>query len=71
VGPAPEVLASERDQTGRTHYDRVREYYRTQEVDAYDINFYYDRESDCLTDWFYKGDRSMRESGFDSLNRLV
>jgi len=24
----------------------VREY-RTQEVDAYDINFYYDRESDC------------------------
>jgi len=21
---------SERDQTGRTHYDRVREYYRTQ-----------------------------------------
>lgn len=69
-GPAPEVVASERDATGRTHYDRVREYYRTQQVDAYDISFYYDRESDRLTNLFYKGDRSMRESGFDSSNRF-
>src|SRR5436309_12968978 len=30
-GPAPEVLADERDAAGRTHYDRVREYYRRHE----------------------------------------
>src|SRR5207248_785447 len=28
-GPAPEVVSGERDEEGRTHYDRVREYYRT------------------------------------------
>ncbi|MEP0772336.1 alpha,alpha-trehalase [Trichocoleus sp. ST-U1] len=69
-GPAPEVLISERDEEGRTHYDRVREYYRTFAVEAYDVNLYYDRQSDRLTDLFYKGDRSMRESGFDISNRF-
>ena len=29
TGPAPEVVSDERDAQGRTHYDRVREYYRT------------------------------------------
>jgi alpha,alpha-trehalase len=69
-GPAPEVLISERDEAGRTHYDRVREYYRQFKVEAYDISLYYDQEQDCLTDLFYKGDRSMRESGFDISNRF-
>ncbi len=69
-GPAPEVLVSEKDEQGRTHYDRVREYYRQFEVNDYDLSLYYDRETDTLTDLFYKGDRSMRESGFDITNRF-
>jgi alpha,alpha-trehalase len=68
-GPAPEVVAGERDAQGRTHYDRVREYYRTHEVTAYDKALYYVAEADSLTPLFYKGDRSMRESGFDPSNR--
>jgi alpha,alpha-trehalase len=69
-GPAPEVVSDERDEAGRTHYDRVREYYRTHEVTDYDVSLYYDRAADRLTDLFYKGDRSMRESGFDPSNRF-
>jgi alpha,alpha-trehalase len=70
LGPAPEVVASERDDAGRSHYDRVREYYRENSVDDYDVALYYDRESDRLTEYFYRGDRSMRESGFDITNRF-
>ena len=66
TGPAPEVIADELDEHGRTHYDRVRQYYRTHQV----TNDYYDREEDRLTDLFYKADRSMRESGFDPSNRF-
>jgi alpha,alpha-trehalase len=69
-GPAPEVLADERDAAGLSHYDRVREYYKTHEVTDYDVSRYYDRKADRLTDLFYKGDRSMRESGFDPSNRF-
>ncbi|NJN02289.1 MAG: alpha,alpha-trehalase [Leptolyngbyaceae cyanobacterium SL_1_1] len=69
-GPAPEVVASERDEAGRTHYDRVREYYREHEITDYDVSLYYDREADRLTELFYQGDRSMRESGFDITNRF-
>jgi alpha,alpha-trehalase len=69
-GPAPEVQSSERDDSGRTHYDRVREFYRTHDVSDYEIAQYYDRTRDQLTPLFYKGDRSMRESGFDPSNRF-
>ena len=69
-GPAPEVLSDEKDAQGRTHYDRVREYYRTQAFTDYDVGQYYDRKKDELTPLFYKGDRSMRESGFDPSNRF-
>ena len=69
-GPAPEVISDERDEKGRTHYDRVKEYYRTHEIKDYDLGQYYNREKDELTDLFYKGDRSMRESGFDPSNRF-
>ena len=69
-GPAPEVISDERDDKGRTHYDRVKEYYRTHEVKDYDLSQYYNREKDELTDLYYKGDRSMRESGFDPSNRF-
>jgi alpha,alpha-trehalase len=69
-GPAPEVISDERDERGRTHYDRVKEYYRTNEVKDYDLTQYYDKQRDELTALFYKGDRSMRESGFDPSNRF-
>jgi len=68
-GPAPEALADEKDAQGRTHYDRVREYYKTHKIDDYDVSRFYDAADDRLTDLFYKGDRSMRESGFDPSNR--
>jgi alpha,alpha-trehalase len=70
TGPAPEVLADEKDEQGRTHYDRAREYYRTHDVTDYDESLVYDSRRDRLTDLFYKGDRSMRESGFDPSNRF-
>ncbi len=72
-GPAPEVLSDEKDAQGRTHYDRIREYYRDHPEAAkgdYDLDRYYDRKNDRLTPLFYKGDRSMRESGFDPSNRF-
>ena len=34
-GPAPEVVTDERDDQGRTHYDRAREFYRTRQVTDY------------------------------------
>jgi alpha,alpha-trehalase len=69
-GPAPEVLSDEKDAQGRTHYDLVRDYFRTHEVTDYRLNQYYDKQTDTLTPLFYKGDRSMRESGFDPSNRF-
>ncbi len=69
-GPAPEVLSGERDEEGRDHYDLVKEYYRTHEVKDYDLSKFYNKEKDELTPLFYKGDRSMRESGFDPSNRF-
>ncbi|MGA9996873.1 MAG: trehalase family glycosidase [Pyrinomonadaceae bacterium] len=69
-GPAAEVLSDEKDAQGRTHYDRVKEYYRTHEFTDYDVSQYYDKGKDELTPLFYKGDRSMRESGFDPSNRF-
>jgi alpha,alpha-trehalase len=69
-GPAPEVLSAERDAKGRTHYDLVRDYFRTHQVNDYRLSQYYDKKTDTLTPLFYKGDRSMRESGFDPSNRF-
>ena len=69
-GPAPEVDSAERDGQGRTEYDRVRAYYRTHRVTDYDVSQYYDAHRDALTPLFYKGDRSMRESGFDPSGRF-
>ncbi len=69
-GPAPEVLAAERDSQGRTHYDLVKQYFRTHRITDYDASQYYDAEHDRLTPLFYKGDRSMRESGFDPSDRF-
>ncbi len=68
-GPAPESVSAERDAQGRTHYDLVREYFRTHAITDYDVSQYYDAKKDQLTPLFYKSDRSMRESGFDPSNR--
>ncbi|HEX3879580.1 MAG TPA: trehalase family glycosidase [Bryobacteraceae bacterium] len=69
-GPAPEVISSEREPGGFTHYDRVLQYFRTHGVDDYDISQYYDAKTNRLKPLFYKGDRSMRESGFDPSGRF-
>lgn len=69
-GPAAEVLSDEKDAEGRTHYDRAREYYRTHDVTDYSEELYYNAKRDELTDLFYKGDRTMRESGFDPSSRF-
>lgn len=69
-GPAPEVVCSERDEAGHTHYDRVREHYRQHSISDYDLSLFYDSEADVLTEQFYVGDRSMRESGFDISDRF-
>jgi len=70
AGPAPEVLASERDSRGKGDYDLIRDYFRSHVISDYDVSQYYDAAHDRLTDLFYKGDRSMRESGFDPSNRF-
>jgi alpha,alpha-trehalase len=73
-GPAPEVVAGERDSEGRSHYDRVRAFFREHpdvlaEIDPRGGRFY-DRAADRLTDEYYVADRSMRESGFDPTDRF-
>ena len=69
-GPAPEVIASERDHGGITHYDRVLDYFRKHRMEDYDVSQNYDAKAHRLTPLFYKGDRSMRESGFDPSSRF-
>ena len=69
-GPAPEVVSGESDVRGHTVYDLAREYFRTHTVRDYDSSQYYNRQENQLTTLFYKGDRSMRESGFDPSNRF-
>jgi alpha,alpha-trehalase len=70
AGPAPEVLSGEADKDGEGAYDRIKEFYRTHKVDDYDVKLFYDSAQDKLTDLFYVGDRSMRESGYDPSNRF-
>ena len=69
-GPAPEVVMGEQDAEGQSHYDRIRAYYRENDVAAYEESLFYDAQADTLTSLFYKADRSMRESGFDPSNRF-
>ncbi|WP_152053111.1 trehalase family glycosidase [Tautonia marina] len=67
-GPAPEVISKERDRLGRTHYDRVSEYFEKYLVREYDVQAYF--QNGELTSRFYQGDRSMRESGFNPTDRF-
>ncbi|MBZ5624269.1 MAG: alpha,alpha-trehalase [Acidobacteriia bacterium] len=69
-GPAPEVLSAEKDAEGHTHYDLVKKYFGTHKILDYDVGEYFDPGRDILTMLFYKGDRSMRESGFDPSDRF-
>ena len=69
-GPAPEVLSAEKDPQGRNHYDLVKDYFRAHDVGDYDLTQYFDRAHGQFKPLFYKGDRSMRESGFDPSNRF-
>ncbi len=78
-GPADEVVASEKDEAGHTHYDRIADEFRAllglepeerEHLLGYPLELYYDASSDRLTDLFYQGDRSMRESGYDPSDRF-
>lgn len=78
-GPADEVVASEKDEHGLTHYDRIKNDFRElaglpsqecEELLGYPLSLYYDRDKDELTELFYLGDRSMRESGYDPSDRF-
>jgi alpha,alpha-trehalase len=69
-GPSQEVLSGEKDQAGRTHYDRVLDWLKTHAVSDYDASRFYDRKRDVLTELYYVADRSMRESGYDPSNRF-
>ena len=42
-GPAPEVVASERDAHGEGDYDLIRDHFRTHAVSDYDLSQYYGR----------------------------
>jgi alpha,alpha-trehalase len=68
--PAPEVVYGERDAQDRNEYDRVREYYRAHLAEDPSLSRYYDAEHKQLTPLFYRGDRAMRESGFDISGRF-
>jgi alpha,alpha-trehalase len=69
-GPGPEVVSAERNAQGLTHYDLVKDYFKTHKITDYEVDQYFDRKTDQLTPLFYKGDRSMRESGFDPSNKF-
>jgi alpha,alpha-trehalase len=69
-GPAPEVVSSERDAAGESHYDRVKDHYRRAAAAHEPVAAYYRAATDELTPAFFKGDRSMRESGFDPSDRF-
>jgi alpha,alpha-trehalase len=66
-GPAPEVVYGERDAGGLDHYGRVRAWFRAHTQAA---GRAYNPDNDRLTPDFYRGDRAMRESGFDPTGRF-
>jgi len=68
-GPALEVQQGEVE-NGKSHYEKIADYYQTHQVPDYDVKDYYDSKTKQLTPLFYKADRTMRESGFDPSNRF-
>jgi alpha,alpha-trehalase len=64
------VVFGERDEAGKTHYDRVIEYYKTHAVAEYNLADFYDAKTGKLTPLYYRADRAMRESWFDPSARF-
>jgi alpha,alpha-trehalase len=62
-GPAPEVSSGEHDEQGRGHYERLEIWFR--EHPSPSNAEFCDPVTGKLTDAAYRGDRAMRESGFD------
>ena len=48
-GPAPEVVASERDSQGHSHYDVAVQYFRSQRIADYDASQFFDFATGRLT----------------------
>ena len=70
-GPPAEAVNSEYVSKAGTHYERVIKHFKLhKEVAGYKLDKFYDHEQEKLTPTFYKGDRSMRESGFDISHRF-
>lgn len=69
-GPAPEALHGELDESGRNHYERLKEYLRALSGTDPSTRYYYDSATDGLTLAAYRDDRTIRESGFDLTGRF-
>jgi alpha,alpha-trehalase len=69
-GPAPEVLASERDAAGLDHYARLCNALRGQQPAEPWLHEVYDPVQHRLTSQGYRNDRTIRESGFDLTHRF-
>lgn len=67
-GPAPEVLASERDADGLDHYARLARHLAALSAAGHPVDHLLD--GDHPSALAYLGDRSMRESGFDASDRF-
>lgn len=59
---------AEVEAAGTTEVERIKAYFRA--MPAKQAAPYYDRKTDKLTARFYKGDRAMRASGFDTTARF-
>jgi alpha,alpha-trehalase len=69
--PPAEAINSEYVGKLGTHYQRVIKYFNLhKQVAGYKLDQFYDRQHQKLTPAFFKGDRSMRESGFDISHRF-
>lgn len=68
-GPSYEVYASKNSTEGMQYYQNIIDFFINSPTHAYDINNFYNQESKKLTPLFYKGDRAVRESGYDTSNR--
>ncbi len=69
-GPCAEVLSSERDEDGLTHYDRLSAELLRHLSSEPGMSRYIDPATGALTDEAYLGDRALRESGFDITARF-
>ena len=56
-------------ETEHGYYDAVRNFYRENNIKAYDVAKFYHKRTDKLTAEFYRADRTVREAGFDLTNK--